>query len=188
MVWVLEQRFARPVAVQPGLSDGAHDRDRQRRPARGGAGGHRRRSGRRRTRARRTRSPRASSAAGGGDVLSHVRRPVAGERSVARPDPPREHPQDLPPGRGRRAGAARRVADDRARRDGRADGRLRLGQDHADEHPRLPRPADLRPLLARRRGGLDAVRRRRARGSATARSASSSRASTCCRAPARSRT
>ena len=57
-------------------------------------------------------------------------------------DPARRHHQDLPPRRGGRAGAQGRVADDRPRRDGRPHGRLRLGQDHADEHPRLPRPAD----------------------------------------------
>ena len=77
------------------------------------------------------------------------------------------------------------LALDRARRDGRADGRLRLRQDHADEHPRLPRPAHFGPVLARRPGDLDLFADRAGRGCATARSASSSRASTCCRAPAR---
>ena len=47
----------------------------------------------------------------------------------------------------------------RARRDGRPHGRVRLGQDHADEHPRLPRPAELRPLLVRRPGGLGPLHR-----------------------------
>ncbi len=38
------------------------------------------------------------------------------------------------------------------RRNGRPDGRLRLRQNHADEHSRLPRPPQLRQILARRRG------------------------------------
>ena len=35
-------------------------------------------------------------------------------------------------------------------------GAQRLRQEHADEHPRLPRPPDRRRILARRRGGLAA--------------------------------
>ena len=38
-------------------------------------------------------------------------------------------------------------------------GASRLGQDHADEPPRLPRPPDRRRVLARRRGGLAALDR-----------------------------
>ena len=75
-----------------------------------------------------------------------------------------------------------------ARRDGRPDGRLRLGQEHADEHSGLPGPAHLRRVLARRPGDLAAVAPTSGPWCATARSASSSRTSTCCRAPARWRT
>ena len=57
---------------------------------------------------------------------------------------PGKHHQDLSPGRGRRARAQGHFALDPARRNGRADGRLRLRQDDADEHPRLPRPAQFR--------------------------------------------
>ena len=65
---------------------------------------------------------------------------------------PGKHHQDLSPGRGRRAGAQGHLADHRARRNGRADGRVGFRQDDADEHPRLPRPPQLRRVLARRPG------------------------------------
>ena len=73
-------------------------------------------------------------------------------------------------------------------RNGRADGRIGLRQDDADEHPRLPRPADLGPLLARRPGHVGRLGRRSGPPRGTPRSASSFRTSTCCRAPARSTT
>ena len=47
--------------------------------------------------------------------------------------------------------AARRHAADRARRLRGDHGQLRERQEHADEHPRLPGPADQRPLPDRRR-------------------------------------
>ena len=65
------------------------------------------------------------------------------------------------------------------RRDGGADGGLGLGQDHADEHPRLPRPPQLGQVLARRRGDEPADARTSGRWCGPRSSASSSRASTC---------
>ena len=74
----------------------------------------------------------------------------------------------------------------RVRRD---HGRVGLGQVDADEHPRLPRPADAAAATCSTASTCRELRPRRSSPtSATARSASSSRASTCCRAPARSRT
>ena len=82
-----------------------------------------------------------------------------------RPAPDR---QDLSDGRRRGARAPRRVADGRARRLRRDHGRLRLRQVDADEHHRLPRRAEPRPVLPRRhrrpharRGGLSHIRNRK---------------------------
>ena len=86
---------------------------------------------------------------------------------------------------GRRRGAARCAAsrstidDGRVRRD---HGPVGLGQVDADEHPRLPRSADRGQLPPRRRRRLAARRATSSPRSATGRSASCSRASTCCRA------
>jgi HlyD family secretion protein len=82
-------------------------------------------------------------------------------------------------------GVSFRIAAGRAGRD---HGRIGFRQVDAPESARLPRPADGRRVSpGRHRRGTP--RRRRARGApATRRSASSSRASTCCRAPPRSRT
>ncbi len=55
--------------------------------------------------------------------------------------PARRH-QDLPQRRPRSRSAARHRPRDQPRRAGRDHGRVGLGQEHADEHPRLPRPAD----------------------------------------------
>ena len=63
-----------------------------------------------------------------------------------------------------------------------------IGQIDADGDPRLPRPADQRPLFFRRRRRRRARRSRISRASAASGWASCSRASTCWRAPARSRT
>ena len=62
------------------------------------------------------------------------------------------------------------------------------GQVHADEHPRVPRHADVRELPARRHQRRPASRATSWRRSATGRSASSSSSSTCWRAPAPRRT
>ena len=62
-------------------------------------------------------------------------------------------------------------------------GAVRLREIHADEHPGLPRSADVGTVHARRQGREQDERRRSGRRCAIARSASSSRASTCCRAP-----
>ena len=64
-----------------------------------------------------------------------------------------------------------------------ADGRLRLGQDDADEHPGLPGPPHLAAntgSTARRCRSLSPTQRAMVRNR---KSASCSRASTCCRAP-----
>ena len=92
--------------------------------------------------------------------------------------------QDLPPRRNRRARAQGHLAVDRPRRDGRADGGVRLRQDHPDEHPRLPGPADLRRVLARRPRRWRGCRPTSGPWCATTSSVSSSRTSTCCRGPA----
>ena len=74
----------------------------------------------------------------------------------------------------------------RVRRD---HGLVRLRQVDADEHPRLPRPADRRVATASPGARSSRLDRRRARRGAERRSsASSSRASTCSRARPRSRT
>ena len=96
--------------------------------------------------------------------------------------------QDLPAGRRRGARAARRQPHDRARRVRRDHGRVGLGQVDADEHPRLPRPPDQRHATCSRASTSRRSTSRRWRASAAGASASSSRASTCSRAPARSRT
>ena len=75
-----------------------------------------------------------------------------------------------------------------ARRVRRHHGPERLGQVDGDEHPRLPRPADVGHLRLRRRQRRRPRRRPPGAASAAISSASSSRASTCCRAPRRSRT
>ena len=75
----------------------------------------------------------------------HRRRPSsrpAGDRGGG-PD------EDLPDGRHHRARAARRHLHGRARRTGGDHGAVRFGQEHADEHPRLPRQADERQLQDR---------------------------------------
>ena len=95
---------------------------------------------------------------------------------------------DLPRRRRRRARAARRQPDHRARRIRRHHGLVGLRQVDADGDPRLPRPADQRPLLLRRRRRRGARRAGAARASAASGSASCSRASICWRAPAPSRT
>ena len=69
------------------------------------------------------------------------------------------------------------------------DGLVGLGQVDADEHPRLPRPADRRRVTSSTaRTSPGSTRDGAGARSATARSGSCSRASTCCRARARSRT
>ena len=72
----------------------------------------------------------------------------------------------------------------RVRRDRRS---VRLRQEHDDEHPRLPRPADRRHVPAGRDGRRRPRRRRLARCAAGP-SASSSSRTTCCRGPRRSTT
>ena len=90
---------------------------------------------------------RAGAPAGGGlpraDVLRHAMRTAS--PLIA----PRGRHEDLPHGRRRGARAARRLARGRGGRVRRHHGRLGLGQVHADEHHRLPRPADDGPLPAR---------------------------------------
>ena len=86
------------------------------------------------------------------------------------------------------SGAARRRPRHRGRRVRRRDGAQRLGQVHRDEHPRLPRHAHQRRLPVSRRRTCSACRATSARCCAGATSASCSRASTCWRAPRRSRT
>ena len=79
--------------------------------------------------------------------------------------------------------------DDRRAAIRRDHGAVRLGQVDLHEHPRLSRPADRRAVPARRRATSSALSDGRPGArSATARSASSSRSSTCCRARRRSRT
>ncbi|CAA9433004.1 MAG: ABC-type antimicrobial peptide transport system, ATPase component, partial [uncultured Phycisphaerae bacterium] len=68
------------------------------------------------------------------------------------PHPPQGHPQDLPRRRDRRARAQGHLAGRGPRRARGADGGERVGQEHADEHPRVPRPPDQRRVLARRAG------------------------------------
>ena len=82
--------------------------------------------------------------------------------------------------RDRGARAARRLAADRARRLRGDHGQLGQRQEHADEHPRLPRRTHERPLSDRRHGRQPAWTRTISPTCATARSASSSRASTSC--------
>ena len=99
-----------------------------------------------------------------------------------------ESEEDL---RGRRhpgACAARRERRCRTGRVPRGDGPVRLRQVDVHAHPGLPRPADVRPVHPRRPGRVEDVARTISRRCATTGSGSSSRASTCCRAPARSRT
>ena len=85
---------------------------------------------------------------------------------------------------GARAGprAARHRPRDRTRRAGRDHGAVGRRQDHAARDPRLPLDAEQRSLPARRQRGRGARRRRPRPGCAATRSASCSRASTCCRA------
>ena len=66
------------------------------------------------------------------------------------------------------------------RGDGRPDGRFRLGQDDADEHPGLSRPAHLGRILARRPGGGAIFRPTSGHWCGRRSSASSFKASTCC--------
>ena len=68
------------------------------------------------------------------------------------------------------------------------DGRLRLRQEHAHEHPGLPRPSHPAATCLSRARTWPGSRATSSPTCATSRSASSSRASTCCRAPARWRT
>ena len=75
---------------------------------------------------------------------------------------------------------ARRVRGDRRA--------VRLGQEHDDEHPGLPRPADGRRVPAGRHAGRRARRRRSGRRCAAGRSGSSSSRTTCCRGRRRSTT
>ena len=81
-----------------------------------------------------------------------------------------------------------RLAADRARRLRRDHGQLRQRQEHADEHPRLPGRAHERALSDRRHRCQSRWTRTTSPTCATARSGSSSRASTSCRARARSPT
>ena len=89
--------------------------------------------------------------------------------------------QDLRPGRGQGERPARRHLRHRAGRVRRADRPVGLGEVDADEHPRLPRPADHRELPPRRRGGRPAWARTSWPGCGTSGSASCFRTSTCCR-------
>ena len=78
--------------------------------------------------------------------------PTNGKAGSGRPrgtHPPGKHHQDLPPWRSGRVGAQRRFPHDCPWRNGGLDGGLRLRQDDAHEHPRLSRPAKLRPVLVR---------------------------------------
>ena len=115
------------------------------------------------------------------------RRPRGGRPRPARAasrDRRARRQQDLQPRRDPRARAARRLAADRAGRLRRDHGQLGKRQEHADEHPRLPRRPDARALPDRRHGRRGTSTRTTSRTCATARSASSSRASTWCRARA----
>ena len=94
----------------------------------------------------------------------------------------------LRPGADPGARAARRLAAHRPRRLRRDHGQLGQRQEHADEHPRLPRRPDARSLPDRRRSTSAGWTRTTSPTCATARSASSFRASTWCRARARSST
>ena len=76
----------------------------------------------------------------------------------------------------------------RARRVRRHHGRVGLGQVDADGDPRLPRPADERPLSVSTASTSRSLPSPSSRASAASGSASCSRASICCRAPARSKT
>ena len=81
---------------------------------------------------------RGGASAGSGAL---PRRPIIEARRIAK---------TYGAGADRRARAARHQLRDRARRLRRDHGRVGQRQEHADEHPRLSRPADARPLPARR--------------------------------------
>ena len=89
--------------------------------------------------------------------------------------------QDLRLGAERGARAQRRRPLGRARRAGGDHGPERLRQEHAPDDRRQPRAADQRPGARRRRRPRDASRARIRRRCAAARSATSSRTSTCSR-------
>ena len=82
-----------------------------------------------------------------------------------------------------RARAARRGPRGPPQRVRRRHGAVGVGQVHPDEPHRLPRHADRRRVLAQRPARLRPARTTSWRTSATGRSGSSSRPSTCCRAP-----
>ncbi len=118
-------------------------------------------------------------------ALPRLLRSVRGARAHHRR--PRRH-QGLPPGRRRGARAARRQPHGAAGRVRRHHGRVGLGQVDAHAHPRLPRPADQRAVPARVAWTSRRWTSRRSRASGAVASGSSSRASTCSRGRARSRT
>ena len=140
-IWAKDGNYVRPIDVTVGASDGTNTEVSGPGVERGHGGG-RRRSHRRRPGRRRHQPLRSQVAPGGGpaEKISHGTHPT------------RKHHEDLLPGRSRRPGAQRHLVVHPQRRDGRVDGRIGLGQDDADEHPRLPGPAHLGPILARRRG------------------------------------
>ena len=141
-----------------------------------------RRSGRRSSPTRPTRRQEEEEASSDG------RRGPAASKGSRRSSSCRDVSKDYETGGGDGARAARRGPHDRARRVRRHRRDERVGQVDADEHPRLPRPADARHLHARGHRRRHRARTTRAPSSATASSASSSRGSTCSRARRRSRT
>ena len=134
---------ARPDADARARARRPHRRHQHRDRDRGAARGRPGRDGRRGARRRQQASASGSGASGG------CSGGVADERALSRPDPAplatdrdRGRHEDLQHGRRRGARAARRHAVESTRRVRRGDGRVGLGQVDADEHPRLPRPAD----------------------------------------------
>ena len=132
---------------------------------------------------------RAAHTAAGATRGERGRRP-RGRRST---DTPSGHQrarrqQDLRARTDPGARAAQRLAAHRQRRFRGDHGQLGQRQEHADEHSRLPGHTHERPLSDRRRGRRATSTRTISPTCATARSGSSSRASTSCRAPARSPT
>ena len=131
---------------------------------------------------------RATAARHGGDRRAdRGRREVNGvPRTPA--DPPARRDPRLRPGLGRGAGAARRRPGHRRRRVRRHHGAQRLGQVDGDEHHRLPRLAQRRRPTCSAASPCTGWTATSARCCAARTWASSSRASTCWRAPARWRT
>ena len=165
------------------VEEGHAGRDRRGRARRGGRPGGRHDIGRRQNeQSLPAKTPKGSTTAAGTDVRPTPREP---HMELIRLE---NIYKTYNLGRSRSPGAAGHFAVHSPRRDGGADGRLGLGQDHLDEHPRLPGPSHFGQVLVRRPGDERTYAKRAGAGADRRNSDSSSKTSTCSRGPRRCRT